>query len=51
MRFNYRVNLYSVSSRQHICYHSVYTLAEANELVITYGKIKNIKVEMERVNG
>jgi|TARA_B110000858_G_scaffold89641_1_gene103596 hypothetical protein len=49
MQLNYRVNLYSVSSRQHICYHSVKTLEEANELVITYGKIKNIKVEMEKI--
>lgn len=50
MEFDFRVNLYSVSSRQHICYHAVKTLEEAQQLVITYGKIKNIDVEMELIN-
>ena len=49
MQLNYRIHLYSVSSKQHICYHSVTTLNEANELVITYNKMKNLKVKMEKI--
>jgi hypothetical protein len=49
MEFNYQINLYSVSSLQHICYHSVRTLEEADKLVVAYNKIKNIIVEMEKI--